>query len=184
MGRCWLIISGFYPDNHRVERVIELLNSRGSILSVKESTGNWVLVRFPSAREAVRVQQQNDGKMLSNGIVIGARQLDAHLAQNMHLRLSADGNFFSSGSNGFGEYDGILSGSDYPGEQVNASQSSSSGAPEGRLIDPTEDPWSGAGARGMSENSFADDPEYVGIGSTVRSRHPSRGKSRGQGKGK
>ena len=38
--------------------------------------------------------------------------------QNMNLRLSADGNFFSSDSSGFGEYDGILSGSDYPGQQV------------------------------------------------------------------
>ena len=24
--RCWLIVSGFYPDNHRVERVTDLLN--------------------------------------------------------------------------------------------------------------------------------------------------------------
>ena len=129
------------------------------------------------------MQQQNDGKMLSNGIVIGARQLDAHLAQNMNLRLSADGNFFSSDSSGFGEYDGILSGSDYPGQQVNTAQSASSGASEGRLIDPTEDPWSGAGASEVKEDSLVADPEYVGVGRTVRNRHPSRGRSREQGRG-
>jgi hypothetical protein len=183
--RCWLIVSGFYPDNHRAERVMELLNSRGSVLSIRESTGNWVLLRFPSAREAVRVQQQNDGKMLSNGMVVGVRQLDAHMAQNMHLRLSSDGTFIGgSGSGSGGVYDGILTGTDYrPGQQAGTAPSLSSNAPEGRVIDPTEDLWgSGESAKAGLSPSIAD-PEYVSGGSSLRSRHPSRGKIRAQDNG-
>ena len=197
--RCWLVVSGFYPDNHRMTRVLDLLNSRGSVQAVKESTGNWVLVKFPSNREAVRVQQQADGKMLSNGTVIGARQLDAHMAQSMHLRLSSDGVFVNgSGGGGYEEYDGILSGSDYAIDGVRSAATTSYGGagPEGRMIDPNEDPWATGGsnrAGGVTFNteraSLSQDPEYVAPeqnaseSSSLRVRHPSRGRTRGSGSG-
>ena len=51
------------------------------------------------------------------------------------------------------------------------------------MIDPTEDPYGAVLGQGGEGDSLVADPEYVGVGRTVRNRHPSRGRSREQGRG-
>merc|ERR1711968_89645 len=110
----WVVISGFYPDNYRTRRIQEIFNTRNSLMSIKESTGNWVLARFTSPKEAVRAQHQNDGVMIADGIVLGVRQLNAQIAQSMGLRLTPEGGFASSTGE---DYDGFLAGNEIGGRQ-------------------------------------------------------------------
>lgn len=156
----WVVISGFYPDNYRTRRIQEIFNTRGSVMIVKESTGNWVLARFTSPKEAIRAQHQNDGVMIADGIVVGVRQLNAQIAQSMGLQLTPDGGFVSANGE---DFDGFLAGNEGGG---GGGTSRDVGGAEGVEIDPGSDAW----ALGGDYQLTAHDPEYVAAAEGTRSR--------------
>lgn len=161
----WVVISGFYPDNYRTRRIQEIFNTRGTVMAIKESTGNWVLARFSSAKEAVRAQHQNDGVMIADGIVVGVRQLNTNMAQSMGLQLTPDGGFVSANGD---DFDGFLVGSDGGvggGHAGGAGNRDQARGVEGQEIDPSGEAW----VHGADYQLTARDPEYVGVGE-ARSR--------------
>lgn len=160
----WVVISGFYPDNYRTRRIQEIFNARGTVVVIKESTGNWVLARFTSTKEAIRAQHQNDGVMIADGIVVGVRQMNAQMAQSMGLQLTSDGGFVSANGE---DFDGFLAGNegDVGGSSNGTGGREKQRGAEGREIDPSSDAW----AHGADYQLTARDPEYVGVGE-ARSR--------------
>ena len=91
--RYWCIVVGLFPDNNRLDKLYEVFNSRGSVVTIKESTGNWALLKFSSSHEAARAAASNNGSFINSGTILAVTQLSTALAQNMGLRLDEQGEF-------------------------------------------------------------------------------------------
>ena len=177
--QCWVVVSGFFPDNHRGARIQDIFNARGTVTAVKESTGNWVLVRFSSAKEAVRAVQHSDGVVITDGILVGARQLTTQIAQSMNLQLTADGGFVSVSG---GELDGLLvaeGGGERSGRHHNH-RTNPAHYPEGHEIGSGAE---GAWDQGAGYHLTAQDPEYVNSNETMRRRGGGSGSGGGNHEG-
>ncbi len=84
----WVIVSGIFPDNKRIKKINSIFNDRYTVESVKESTSNWVLVRFCNPEEAKRAKEQHDNTMVQNGtLIISVQQMTIEVAQSMNLQL-------------------------------------------------------------------------------------------------
>jgi len=91
--RVWCIVIGIFPDNSRRDKIMGIFNVRESVQSVKESSGNWVLVKFTSAQEAARAVAVHNGSFVNSGTMLAVSQLTTSAANHMNLRLNVDGDF-------------------------------------------------------------------------------------------
>ena len=91
--RVWCIIIGIFPDNSREDKILGIFNVRESVQAVKESSGNWVLVKFSSVQEAARAVAVHNGSFVNSGTMLAVSQLTSDVANHMNLRLNEDGDF-------------------------------------------------------------------------------------------
>ena len=89
----WCLVIGLFPDNSRLDKLHDVFNSRGSVCAVKESTGNWALLKFTSPHEAARAAASHNGSFINSGTILAVTQLTTNIAQNMGLRLNEAGEF-------------------------------------------------------------------------------------------
>jgi len=116
-------VIGIFPDNSRLDKIMGIFNVRESVQAVKESSGNWVLVKFTTAQEAARAVAVHNGSFVNSGTMLAVSQLTTGVANHMNLRLSEDGDFVG-GAGGIADgttfLDSSTNGSDAPSRSAEA----------------------------------------------------------------
>ncbi len=130
----WCIIIGFSPDNHRTNKIINIFNNRNSIQYVKESTNNWVLVKFSNPNEAIIavnahdqtfVNSDGNGSCSDNGTFLVVNQLNMKIAQKMNINMNSHGELVSVGGGATADNTTTYSAPDAGAAVVSSSESES-----------------------------------------------------------
>ncbi len=122
--RMWCIVIGVFPDNNRLAKIMNIFNTRESVQLVKESSGNWVLVKFNSIQEAARAVAVHNGSFVNSGTMLAVSQLTPGVAHNMNLHLNEEGDIVGGAG-------GLSDGTTFLG--VSHSDENKSSAEEGGL---------------------------------------------------